>query len=115
MAVPLKIKVPWWRKFHYRNIWRIIKHDWRHNCSVKEMLWEDRYSYLIIIAGVKIGLLISLLTVTTGCTGTWVWQEQYPKHRTMSFKCPRWNYDEAYDSLHHAWSTQQHVPIKIKK
>lgn len=115
MAVPLKIKVPWWRKFHYRNIWRIIKLDWRHNRSVKEMLWEDRYSYLIILAGVKIGLLISLLTVTTGCTGTWVWQEQYPKHRTMSFKCPRWNYDEAYDSLHHAWSTQQHVPIKIKK
>ncbi len=61
-------------------------------------------------------LLYSCIVITLcGCSGTWVWQEDYPKHRTMSFKCPRWNYDEAYDSLHHAWSTQQHVPIKIKK
>ena len=61
-------------------------------------------------------LLYSCIVITLcGCSGTWVWQEDYPKHRTMSFKCPQWNYDEAYDSLHHAWSTQQHVPIKIKK
>lgn len=51
----------------------------------------------------------------TGCSGTWVWQEEYPKHKTMSFNCPKWNYNEAYDRLHHAWSTQQHVPVKIKK
>ena len=60
-------------------------------------------------------LCFLLLFLSTGCSGTWVWQEDYPKHRTMSFKCPRWNYDEAYDRLHHAWSTRQHEPIKIKK
>ena len=59
MAVPLKIKVPWWRKFHHRNIWRIIKLDWNRNCGVKEMLWRDRYSYLIITTGVMIGCLIA--------------------------------------------------------
>lgn len=60
-------------------------------------------------------LLAVLLLFTTGCTGTWVWQENYPKHRTMSLKCPRWSYDESYDKLHHAWTTKQHEPIKIKK
>ena len=63
------------------------------------------------IIAMLIAFLISLSL--TGCTGKWVWQEDYPKHRTMSFKCPRWNYDEAYGKLHHAWSTQQHIPIKI--
>jgi len=51
----------------------------------------------------------------SGCAGTWVWQEDYPKHRTMSFKCPRWNYDEAYDELHHIYTTRQHEPVKVKK
>ena len=60
-------------------------------------------------------LLTATLLFTTGCTGTWVWQEDYPKHRTMSMKCPRWNYDETYDRLHHAWTTKQHEPIKVKK
>ena len=58
MAVPLIVKVPWWKKFHYRNIWRIIKQDWKNNPSLKELFWEDRYSYLIIMAGVMIGSLI---------------------------------------------------------
>jgi hypothetical protein len=31
----------------------------------------------------------------------------------MSFKCPRWNYDEAYDELHHIYTTRQHERIKI--
>ena len=58
MAVPLIVKVPWWRKFHYRNIWRKIKQDWRRERSLKELFWEDRYSYLIIIAGVALGCLL---------------------------------------------------------
>ena len=60
-------------------------------------------------------ILCIFLLFLTGCSGTWVWQEDHPKHKTMSFNCPRWNYNEAYDRLHHAWSTQQHVPVKIKK
>ena len=59
MAVPLIVKVPWWRKFHYRNIWRIIKKDWKNNPSLKELFWKDRHSYLILIAGVTIGSLIA--------------------------------------------------------
>jgi len=51
----------------------------------------------------------------SGCAGTWVWQEDYPKHRTMSFKCPSWNYNEAYDELHHIYTTSQHEPVKVKK
>ena len=59
---------------------------------------------------------LTLLTVIffSGCKGTWVWEEDYPKHRTMSFKCPRWNYNEAYDELHHIYTTRQHEPVKIK-
>ncbi len=61
-------------------------------------------------------LLYAFLAITlSGCAGTWVWQEDYPKHRTMSFKCPSWNYNEAYDELHHIYTTKQHEPIKIKK
>tara|TARA_B100001939_G_scaffold169477_1_gene146184 strand:- start:366 stop:593 length:228 start_codon:yes stop_codon:yes gene_type:complete len=59
-------------------------------------------------------LAFSVLILTVGCNGKWVWQEGYPKHRTMSFKCPRWNYDEAYDELHHIYTTKQHEPVKIK-
>ncbi len=58
--------------------------------------------------------ILPFVLLLTGCSGTWVWQEDYPKHRTMSMKCPRWNYDESYDRLHHAWTTRQHEPIKIK-
>jgi len=60
-------------------------------------------------------LYVSLAIAFCGCSGTWVWQEDYPKHRTMSFKCPRWNYNEAYDELHHIYTTRQHEPVKIKK
>ena len=56
---------------------------------------------------------IILCFLTTGCAGKWVWQEDYPKHRTMSLKCPRWNYDETYNELHHIYTTKQHEPIKI--
>ena len=59
-------------------------------------------------------ILIIFAISTCGCSGTWVWQEDYPKHRTMSFKCPRWNYNEAYDELHHIYATKQHEPINIK-
>ena len=63
------------------------------------------------IIATLIAFLVSLFL--TGCTGKWVWQEDYPKHRTMSFKCPQWNYNEAYDELHHIYTTKQHEPIKI--
>jgi hypothetical protein len=63
------------------------------------------------IIAMFIAFLISLFL--SGCTGKWVWQEGYPKHRTMSFKCPRWNYNEAYDELHHIHTTRQHEPIKV--
>ena len=61
----------------------------------------------------KISSLDVFLICSSGCAGTWVWQEDYPKHRTMSFKCPRWNYNEAYDKLHHIYATRQHEPIKV--
>ena len=32
----------------------------------------------------------------------------------MSFKCPRWSYDEAFDKLHHSWVTRQYEPLKLK-
>ena len=60
-------------------------------------------------------LYVCLAITLSGCSGTWVWQKDYPKHRTMSFKCPRWNYDEAYDELHHIYTTRQHEPVKVKK
>jgi len=62
----------------------------------------------------KILVCCLILLHSTGCTGHWVWQEDYPKHRTMSFKCPRWNYDEAFDKLHHSWVTRQYEPLKLK-
>ena len=62
---------------------------------------------------VKKKIIIMFLFLNSGCTGSWVWQEDYPKHRTMSFKCPRWNYNEAYDELHHIYATRQHEPIKV--
>ena len=58
-------------------------------------------------------LCFLLLFLSTGCSGTWAWQEDYPKHRTMSFKCTRWNYNEAYDELHHIYTTKQHEPINV--
>jgi len=32
----------------------------------------------------------------------------------MSFQCPKWNYNEAFDELHHIYATKQHEPIKLK-
>jgi len=76
-----------------------------YNCLAKMTLYTP-------IGGLILCFL--LLFLSTGCSGTWVWQEDYPKHRTMSFKCPRWNYDEAYDELHHIYTTKQHEPINVK-
>ena len=73
-----------------------------YNCLAKMTLYTP-------IGGLILCFL--LLFLSTGCSGTWVWQEDYPKHRTMSFKCPRWNYNEAFDELHHIYSTRQHEPI----
>ena len=73
----------------------------------KEIKFLERWTLYIPIGG------ILLCFLTTGCAGKWVWQEDYPKHRTMSFKCPSWNYNEAYDELHHIYTTRQHEPIKI--
>ena len=77
----------------------------------KEIKFLERWTLLIPIGGLILCFL--LLFLSTGCSGTWVWQEDYPKHRTMSFKCPRWNYNEAYDELHHIYATRQHERIKI--
>ena len=76
-----------------------------YNCLAKMTLYTP-------IGGLILCFL--LLFLSTGCSGTWVWQEDYPKHRTMSFKCPQWNYDEAYDKLHHIYATKQHEPINVK-
>jgi len=59
-------------------------------------------------------LCVCIVMASSGCSGTWVWQEDHPKHRTMSFKCPKWNYNEAYDELHHIYTTRQHEPINMK-
>ena len=75
-----------------------------YNCLAKMTLYTP-------IGGLILCFL--LLFLSTGCSGTWVWQEDYPKHRTMSFKCPRWNYSEAYDELHHIYTTKQHEPINV--
>ena len=77
----------------------------------KEIKFLERWTFRIPIGGLI--LCFILLLLSTGCSGTWVWQEDYPKHRTMYFKCPRWNYDEAYDELHHIYTTRQHERIKI--
>jgi len=77
----------------------------------KEIKFLERWTLSIPIGGLI--LCFILLFISTGCSGTWVWQEDYPKHRTMSFKCPRWNYNEAYDELHHIYATRQHERIKI--
>ena len=76
-----------------------------YNCLAKMTLYTP-------IGGLILCFL--LLFLSTGCSGTWVWQEDYPKHRTMSFKCPQWNYDEAYDKLHHIYATKQHEPINVE-
>ena len=76
-----------------------------YNCLAKMTLYTP-------IGGLILCFL--LLFLSTGCSGTWAWQEDYPKHRTMSFKCPRWNYNEAYDELHHIYTTKQHEPINVK-
>ena len=75
-----------------------------YNCLSKMTLYTP-------IGGLILCFL--LLFLSTGCSGTWVWQEDYPKHRTMSFKCPRWNYNEAYDELHHIYTTKQYEPINV--
>ena len=77
----------------------------------KELKFLERGTFWTPVIGLIICFL--LLFLSTGCSGTWVWQEDYPKHRTMSFKCPSWNYSEAYDELHHIYTTRQHEPIKI--
>ena len=78
----------------------------------KEIEFLERWTLRIPIGGLILCFLLLLLS--TGCSGTLAWQEDYPKHRTMSFKCPRWNYDEAYDELHHIYTTKQHEPINVK-
>jgi len=78
----------------------------------KEIKFLETWTLRIPIGGLI--LCFILLFFSTGCSGTWVWQEDYQKQRTMSLKCPRWNYNEAYDGLHHLYTTRQHEPIKIK-
>tara|TARA_R100001463_G_scaffold7213_4_gene22842 strand:- start:3849 stop:4073 length:225 start_codon:yes stop_codon:yes gene_type:complete len=70
--------------------------------------------FIDMVKGLFAGIICFIILLLTGCSGHWAWQEGYPKHRTMSFKCPQWNYDEAYDELHHIYTTKQHEPIKIK-
>ena len=90
-----------------------VQHSSPRSQKPMERIFNNSYSAFRRLA---LALLYGCVAIVLcGCKGAWVWQEDYPKHRTMSFKCPRWNYDEAYDRLHHAWSTKQHEPIKIKK
>jgi len=84
------------------NSWSIEKLDREYNFLSKMTL------YIPVV-----GLVVCLLL--TGCSGRWVCQKDYPKHRTMSFRCPSWNYNEAWGELHHIYTTRQHEPIKIKK
>ena len=53
--------------------------------------------------------------LSCGCAGTWIFQPDKPTHKTMSLNCPRTIYDEQWSHLHHAYTTQQHKAIKIKK
>ena len=77
----------------------------------KEIKFLERWTLYIPTGGLILCLL--LLFLSTGCSGTWVWQEDYPKHRTTFLKCPQWNYNEAYDELHHIYTTKQHEPINV--
>ena len=58
MAVPLKIKIPWWKKCHPRALWHRMKINWVISPSVKEDFKRDKYGYLIILAGVALGYLL---------------------------------------------------------
>ena len=57
MAVPLKIKIPWWKKYHPRALWHWMKISWVTSPSIKEDFKRDKYAYLIILAGVALGCL----------------------------------------------------------
>tara|TARA_Y100000593_G_scaffold27859_1_gene55619 strand:- start:331 stop:558 length:228 start_codon:yes stop_codon:yes gene_type:complete len=58
MAVPLKIKIPWWKKYHPRALWHRMKISWVTGPSVKENFKRDKYGYLIILAGVALSCLL---------------------------------------------------------
>jgi len=60
MAQPLKGKLPWRHRLHYRYIWYKIKHGWVGSKDLRVILWEDRHSYCILAGGVLLGGLISL-------------------------------------------------------
>ncbi len=60
MAIPLKGKLPWWRKCHPYRFWYLIKKIWKLSSSIKQQLWEDKEAYLILLAGVIIGGLIAI-------------------------------------------------------
>ena len=59
MAVPLKIKIPWWKKCHPRALWHRMKINWNTGPSAKEELKANKRAYLIILAGVAVGCLIA--------------------------------------------------------
>jgi hypothetical protein len=63
----------------------------------KEIKFLERGTFWTPVIGLIICFL--LLFLSTGCSGTWVWQEDYPKHRTTFLKCPQWNYNEAYEVI----------------
>ena len=86
--------------------------DGRYETKLGKLFNYSRSAFFRALHIIQYGNIIIFLS---GCTGTWVWQKDYPKHRTMSMQCPRWTYDETFEELHHAWVTKQHEPIKIKK
>ena len=59
MAIPLKGKISWWKKCHPRRLWHNTKLTWKAGCSVKEEVAANKYTYLIILAGVVLGCLIA--------------------------------------------------------
>jgi len=59
MAALINGKLPWWKKYHPYRLWFIIKKDWNLNPSVKQQAWEDRKAYMILLAGVIMGILVA--------------------------------------------------------
>ena len=59
MATLTNGKLPWWKKYHPCRLWFIIKKDWKLTPSVKQQIWEDRKAYMILLAGVIMGILVA--------------------------------------------------------
>ena len=59
MATLINGKLPWWKKYHPYRLWFLIKIDWNLTPSVKQQIWEDWKAYMILLAGVMIGIVVA--------------------------------------------------------